>query len=72
VIRATQSQSPKSKGLNIASIQSNASAGLPNQTFYMAERIKRNNPIHLNRPASLDENGGPGKMIITSTNDSRI
>lgn len=50
-----------------------ASAGAPinnNQTFFMAERLKKNNQVNMNRPVSIDEN--IGNMIIASTNDSRI
>ncbi len=38
------------------------------QTFYMAERLKKNQGF--NRPSSIDEN--VNNMIISSTNDSRI
>lgn len=36
----------------------------------MADRLKKNNNAHLNRPVSIDEN--MGNMIISSTNDSRV
>lgn len=36
----------------------------------MADRLKKNNHNNYNRPVSIDEN--VGKMIISSTNDSRI
>jgi hypothetical protein len=40
-----------------------------NQTFYMADRLKKNQ-IFLNRPVSIDDNAN--NMIIQSTNDSKI
>eukprot|EP00347_Sterkiella_histriomuscorum_P006616 403352090 len=78
VIRATQSQSPTSKLMNLnINMHTNASAtvGIQNQnnTFYMADRLNKKNQNHnnhFNRPVSIDEN--VGNMIISSTNDSRI
>jgi hypothetical protein len=71
-IRGTQSQSPDNK-VNHSMIQSNASANttVHNQTFYMAERLKKkNNNAIPNRPVSIDDN--LNNIVIASTNDSRV
>lgn len=69
------SSSPNSRILNVANIQSNASAGVTGgqQTFYMADRLKKTggaflkNQTHI-RHGSVDEQ----HQIIASTNDSRV
>ena len=83
------SQSPNSRVLNITNIQSNASASATTngqQTFYMAERLKKNHAQITNaangllkgshyRHGSVDDKlsslGGSG-AVIQSTNDSRV
>ena len=67
---------------NAANLHTNASAGSTinsgQQTFYMAERLKKNGNAagifmknHHVRHGSVDENCG-GAMVIQSTNDSRV
>lgn len=79
-------QSPSSRAVQVANVQSNQSAGATTgkQTFYMADRLKKHsNPIpgvylkNHNRHGSADENStssqSPTKaVVIHSTNDSRV
>jgi hypothetical protein len=50
----------------------NSSANNMDTTFFMADRMKKNNPIKFQqyRPSSIDES--LNNVVIKSTNDSRI